>query len=1524
MNPPPLNVHIPTSKTYFSWMVRLLQQIIFLPLLIFLLGAAISGAGAWWLYNEIEDNAKVEFQRNVDRVSGEIVWRFSQPIYGLNGIKAAYAANGYLTRQQFRAYVASRNLPVEFPGVRGQGFVQRVPRSQLNEFIANARTDGAPEFALRQLQDKQHDDLYIIKYIEPAEKNQGAEGLDIGSESVRREAVLLAINSGKPTLSGAIHLVQSNVKTPGILLFVPVYKSGTNPTTPAERQASLVGLLYSPIVIADLLRDIPEFMNGQVDVELFDSQNDLSNKTMVFDADGSKYANAIPDQAYSDEAIAARIFHNTRVLPLPGREMTLRVSSTPAFEVLSERYAPWLVFAFGLLLSSALALLIRQQASGRNRAEMLARNMTADLERLALVAKNTSNAVIITDVNREIVWVNEGFERITGYSQTEVSGKSPGKLLQCSSTDKNVIKAMKAALDAGEPFKGEIVNRSKLGQEYWIELEIQPRYNDQNEPIGFMAIESDISERKATYQRLETALRENNALLTTLNLHGIISTADSAGLVTDVNDAFCHISGYSREELIGQSYRLVDSHTHDSAFWQSMWHNIANGVSWRGEICNKAKSGHLYWVDTTIAPFKNNTGQIERYISIQIDITASKIQQTNLLIARNQLVRAADVAELGIWTWNIPEGTFSFDDRMNDIYALPEEMRNTPLPLEYWYSLLHPDDLLNVQNTIKIALDNGSIYRQIFRIIVHGQVRYIQSTGTVEHDEQGDAVLMMGINRDITQQREAENILQTARDAAEEANKAKSAFLANMSHELRTPMNAILGMLTLLRKTGLNNKQADYAVKSEAATRTLLRLLNDILDFSKIESGKMELECIPFDIHVMLRDLAVILSSNLKIKKVEVLFDIDPALPQFVEGDSMRLQQILTNLGGNALKFTEQGEVVLFIKVLKQDSHQVTLHFGVRDTGIGIAPEHQESIFSGFTQAEASTTRRFGGTGLGLVISQRFVALMGGTLELESQPGQGSLFHFTITLSLSSSVNLTTNNETPGTLAGRAQELNHLRVLVVDDNPTAGELIKRMGESLKWTVDVATSGEQALELMKQQRDSGITYGALFIDWQMPGLDGWQTSKYVRELMPADNTPMIVMITAHDREMLLQRSEEDQALLDGYLVKPITASMLLDSVIDALNERKQPDVAKPRMAESSNQLSGIRLLIVEDNLNNQQIARELLEDEGATVTIANHGKEAIDILEKTPTLFDLVLMDLQMPVMDGFNATQYIRRTLGLKELPIIAMTANAMISDRDACLAAGMNDHIGKPFDLNNLIQTIRKYSGHTDTTVSVSRVSPSSLPAELKNIATTTGIEVESALNRLGGDVSLYQKMLSLFAADLATLPAQLDELMKQGDHHSASRLLHTIKGLSAQLGATELSLCAGQGERLLNNSVTATVEMINQLLSDLQHIVSVIQVDIAALIQLLSADAEPAGSAETLNTHAIEPELHSLIALLENSDMAALEVISRLQITFGQQLNKQLLPLNQAINQLDFAKAIQLCKTLLVNLSRQRDKKT
>ncbi|WP_431222871.1 response regulator [Serratia sp. L9] len=479
-----------------------------------------------------------------------------------------------------------------------------------------------------------------------------------------------------------------------------------------------------------------------------------------------------------------------------------------------------------------------------------------------------------------------------------------------------------------------------------------------------------------------------------------------------------------------------------------------------------------------------------------------------------------------------------------------------------------------------------------------------------------------------------------------------------------------------------------------------------------------------------------------------------------------------------------------------------------------------------------------------------------------------------------------------------------------------------MGESLKWTVDVANSGSEALQLMQQQRDKGVIYGALFIDWRMPGLDGWQTSKLVRELMPEGKAPMIVMITAHDREMLLQRSEEDQALLDGYLVKPITASMLLDSVMDALGDNKQHAEDQPGQVTSSHRLSGIRLLVVEDNLNNQQIARELLEDEGARVQIANHGQEAIDILQENPEQFDVVLMDLQMPVMDGLSATQYIRVTLGLTELPIIAMTANAMTSDRDACLAAGMNDHIGKPFDLNNLIRIIRQYGKQPELAV-IADEDNSSVPLaqEWQEAASVAGIELEQAINRLGGDVSLYQQMVSLFAVELADFPQQADTLIAQSDWSGLSRLLHTTKGLAAQLGASRLSQLAGQGEVLVGSSPGA--EELARFVVEAKEQIRTVQAGMAQLSQLLPGKGGDAGAAEQGNPQAIGAELTALLTLLQNSDMAALAAMDKLQAAFGLHHSEALAPLSHAVNQLDFALAIELAQALLVPRDKHDDDK-
>jgi CheY-like chemotaxis protein/two-component sensor histidine kinase len=511
-----------------------------------------------------------------------------------------------------------------------------------------------------------------------------------------------------------------------------------------------------------------------------------------------------------------------------------------------------------------------------------------------------------------------------------------------------------------------------------------------------------------------------------------------------------------------------------------------------------------------------------------------------------------------------------------------------------------------------------------------------------------------------------------------------------MSHEIRTPMNAILGMVQLLAQTALTSRQRDYADKTEQAAKSLLGILNDILDFSKIEASKMSLENHPFSLDKLLRELSVILSANMGKNDVEALIDIDNRLPLHIKGDALRLQQILINLTGNAVKFTRHGEIILSMKLARLTQHSVTVDFSVSDTGIGMSPNQILHIFDGFSQAEVSTSRRFGGTGLGLAISRRLVELMGGKLEVESEPDVGSRFYFSLEFDLAESEQLVQDQYLLASRPGMPGD-KRLNALVVDDNVMAREVLQNMVNSLGWDCDTATDGLHALRKIQASHERRLPYDVIFMDWNMPEMDGWQTTMRIREMHNDASAPIIIMVSAYGREVLKERLQTGQKTLDGFLVKPVTTSMLFDAVVDSRAgavARDAVSIARPPTLR----LLGLNLLVVEDNFINQQIAQELLENEGAKVTVAGDGQSGVQLTLSTAPLFDAVLMDIQMPGMDGYAATVEIRRHGGMGALPIIAMTANAMAGDKEACLAAGMNDHIGKPIDLDSLVNTILRH----------------------------------------------------------------------------------------------------------------------------------------------------------------------------------------------------------------------------------------
>jgi PAS domain S-box-containing protein len=1037
-----------------------------------------------------------------------------------------------------------------------------------------------------------------------------------------------------------------------------------------------------------------------------------------------------------------------------------------------------------------------------------------------------------------------------------------------------------------------------------------------------------VAKARVTQLKLESALQQASALATTVDIHAIVSETDRNGVITNCNDLFERISGYSREELIGKNHRIVNAGYHPPSFWEEMWGTISNGTPWRGDICNRAKDGNVYWVDSMIAPFIGDDGFVEKYVSIRTDITQRVQAQRTLdeMALRLQLaieggndglwdwpdvtqdvqwwspsyyailgysdfelppsrdsylsilhpdfvevsregnklaiagVRSLDlevqlktknrgyrwfrvqgkaglnaqgvvtrmagstqdvhdqktaeaallgnkrlldesqaVAKVGGWELNLRTGVLYWTDETYRIHETSPDTFNPTVDAGVGYFL--PESKRLISEALDLAISRGQGYDlELETYTTQGRLIDVRTTCSVTM-ENGKAVKLSGIFQDITERKRYERELQVARADAEAAAQSKGQFLANMSHEIRTPMNAILGLLDLLQSTELTDRQRDYASKTDGAARSLLGLLNDILDFSKVEAGKMTLESEPFRFDQLLRNLSTILSSNLGGKDIEVLFDIEASLPATVLGDAMRLQQVLINLGGNAVKFTSQGQVVLAMKKLSQTESSATIQFSVQDTGIGIAPEHQQHIFSGFSQAEGSTTRRFGGTGLGLAISKRLVELMGGSIEITSAPGIGSTFAFSLEMS-------TVDAAADAPFGSERLDIAPQRVLVVDDNPIAGELTLRMVRSWGWEADLAKSGMQALEMVAAQgdaADAAFPYPVICMDWKMPGMDGWEATRRIREWAKQHHSsqPLVLMITAHGRETLANRTEAEQDMISGFLVKPITASVLYDALMDA-NSGKSSVRKIANGRTSARQLIGMRILVVEDNLINQQVADELLTAQGAIVSMAANGQLGVEAVATAAPQFDVVLMDIQMPVLDGYGATKAIRSELGFRNLPIVAMTANAMSSDREACIAAGMNEHVGKPFDMGKLVSLLIRVTGIQPLDSSAATVGVTGSESQAPSFPESTtapevqGLDLQGALDRMSNMRPLYVRTARDFVSILDTFVVELEQCVASGDKRQVTMRLHTLKGNAGTLGAFELAEKAGKLEKL------------------------------------------------------------------------------------------------------------------------------
>ena len=1587
--------------------------------------------------------------------------------YGTRGVRGAVVAAGgiRIRRQDFINYMQTRDLANEFPGALGFGFVRRVPAQGLDGFVAQARADDYPTFAVRELA-PHAGDHYVIQYLEPLARNRAAVGVDIASETNRRDAAERAARTGHATLTAPVTLAQASGKPGrGFLLLLPVFTPGSLPGAASEREASLIGWSFAPILIDDVLAGIGPLAED-FSLEIRDPA--------APDTPGPFYE--------SLHAVSERSPSVAAGLDIYGRRWELRLTASDEFVSRQGLVSPWVPTALltgtGLLTALLLSIYLR---AGR-----IEQRSRTDRARLAAILGDSQDGIIGLTVEARITDLNTSARQLLGLGDKQGVGQELFTVLALAG-DRDVVARDLASVRAGQPvpvrevtiqatnespvrvvlslsplrgagrdvtgitltlrdvsrqrdieaaFQGvseltaaytgeaflqravEALGRLLNARLVYIAQRVEdapdqaqvlagwqdgqalaawrfalagspgaylhdtaaprearfeghgdavvlsrgavafdaprpgldvgefigyPLRDSASRPFGHVAVFHDaplslpeqtrqVEVTRLFSQRIEAEMRrvlaehergEAEDQLRRLNLtleaeveqrttqlrhtsilqRAIVDgagmsviTTDPSGLITLFNPAAEALLGRRAADMVG---KRTPADFHDPA------EVAARAAELSRELGREFAPGFAVFVhgaeqDTTtsrewtyvhangeripvllgIAALRDSDGATLGYLGIGVDMRERRRAEQALRDNEEKLRRLFELSPLGIVLSDLEGRVLEANRAYFDIVGREPGDLASLNPL---FLALPDADACPISPQAQLEAtghfgpcEGHWLHASGARVPV--RLNGVQLT-------LGDRQYLWSIVEDITAQREQSDALHSAVERAESATRAKSDFLANMSHEIRTPMNAILGMMQLLMRTSLDGRQRDYVRKSEGAATSLLSILNDILDYSKVEAGMLVLDPRPFAPESLFHDLSVFAEALAVAPGVEVLFDIDPALPALVVGDDLRLKQVLINLLGNAIKFTSAGEIVLSAHAVGTGEGVTWVRLSVRDTGIGIAPENQARIFESFAQEEATTSRRFGGTGLGLAICTRLVSLMHSHLELASEPGKGSEFSFTVSL---------------GTVPGAAASvrlpppLGH-RVLVVDDNPTSLALLAAQCRELGCRVDAVATGEAALALAAR-----APYDVALVDWRLPGMDGVAVLQQM-DALPGNHRPRsLVLVTAADRRAVQERVADQQLAHVGYLFKPLMRSRLEEALSAA---SAVPDDDAPSMAAP--QLDGVRVLVVEDNLVNQQVAQDLLAAEGAVVRLCDGGLQALDLLRQEPRWPQVVLMDVQMPDCDGYEATRRIRGELGLRDVPIIAITANVTAKDRERCLAEGMNDHVGKPFDLDRLCGVIRAWTGQAAAVAGdVAPVAP--------NGPSSPRFDGGASLQRFGGRKSLLARALRGFVEEAP----RLLEGLAGASQPLADRLLalHSLKGLAATVGAGHLAALASAAE----------VAGRDDALAPDAAALAAIEAELAgamAWARALADDLDPRSPARARapeSTARRQSLLATLQPLLESSNMASLGAMADVVSAWGSPLPEPLDQLQRQVERFDFRSALDTCLQLQAQLAR------